>query len=148
VHTGLHHVAGVLAVEPVEGAAAYQIELDALDDVARLGLLRFRVIKVVGLECLELQRNRKSIAFAPLPEAHQALAALEYRARNQRLKAVEIKLAVGVALLDPFSPGGVDQAVQVRFAASRLRRDARADGVAHHPGNGARRVGVIADQVA
>src|SRR5581483_4889677 len=104
----LHHVAGMLAVEPVEDPAAYQIELDTLDDVARLGLLRLRVIEVIRLEHLKLQRNREAVALAPLPEAHQALAALKHGPRDQRLKAIEVELPVGVALVDPFSPGGVD----------------------------------------
>jgi hypothetical protein len=119
---------GMLAVEAIGQPVADRAE----DDAAAHGLAVAEVdvvglVEHLGRQQLQLQRHRQPVAGQARPEADEAFAGVEHLAGDDRLLAVEIGQAVGVALVGPFEPGLHDLLADGGIGDQRRRLDAVAD---------------------
>ena len=95
--------------EPVGRPPAERVEFDALDDRAAVcARADFRRVEEVGLEDLELDREREPVLRPADAPAYQDLTVHGHRARDELLEAVEIEPPVGIARgrLGPRLPPG------------------------------------------
>ena len=111
----------MLGVEPVGLALAERIELDSLDQPPCAENAGFGGVEEVGLQHLQLQRNRQTVRGSPQAAPHQDLARLDHLPADQRLQAVEVELTIGIALRRPAFKQRIDLPVQ-RFVAARGAR--------------------------
>ena len=85
------HLARMLREQPVRATTAERVELDPLDDEPAVGELAVLAgVEQIRLEDLQLERHRQPIAHAAVADAHQALAALDHGAGDQRLQPGEV----------------------------------------------------------
>ena len=141
-------VARMLGMEPVGSTLAERIELDPLHQPSGAKRTGFGGVEEVGLQHLQLQRDGKAVCGAAQATAHQHFAGLDHLTADQRLKPVEVELAIGVALRRPALEQRVDAAVQRLVPAGGTRHDARANDVVHQHRHRLGCVRVVADQVA
>ena len=91
--------AGMLREEPVGGAPADGVKLDALDDPApaRRRDAVLQAVQDVGLEDLELERDRQAVLGAAPTATDEHLARFDDGPHDLLLEAREVEAAVGVA---------------------------------------------------
>jgi hypothetical protein len=91
--------------QPVPGAAAELVDLDAGDDeLVAADLAELGAVDIVRLEQLQLERHLALVAAVLADPPDQDLARLEHRAPRQGLEAVEVELVLEVALLAELLP--------------------------------------------
>jgi hypothetical protein len=138
----------MLVEQPVGDATTELVELDALDDLAAVGGPD-RVlagVDVVGLEHLELHRDRETAVERPQSPHDQHLAGLDDRPHHELLEAVHREAAGGVALVVS-AQRSHSSPIFSAFRPVRLRFDSPSDRIRHDSAQSATRPRVVSHQI-
>ena len=136
-------------MEPIGTASAQGIELDALKQATAIGEIAVSgVVKEIGFNDLDLERNGESIAQTSRAAADQHLASLDHLPHGQGLQPEDVELSVGVAGGGPLRPEPVNRLVEPGVTRRSARNDAAADDVVDQYGNSLRRVRIVAGEIA
>ncbi|HEU0115896.1 MAG TPA: hypothetical protein VFQ80_14520 [Thermomicrobiales bacterium] len=145
-----HHRSRMLRKEPIGDAPADDVEFHALNDLRAAGA-RDRIgvfgrVEKIGVEDLELEREREPVLRSPNPPADEDLAGLDDAPHNELLEPVKIVAPVRITRgrLAPSAPHVPGAAV----VGDRFRDDAPSDAIVGDRGDGALGVRIIANEVA